>query len=96
MTYQSPFACMNDCAQGTCRNPTTGCQFECAARKEQEGRSATVFMVTSVPAQPVERQELSDEEIYRVITLNGSGGWQTQTDMLLFARAIIAADREQA
>jgi hypothetical protein len=34
MTYQSPFDCMNDCAQGRCKNATTGCQWQCELRKE--------------------------------------------------------------
>jgi hypothetical protein len=35
MTYQSPFACMENCAQSQCRNRTTGCQGECQVRVER-------------------------------------------------------------
>lgn len=47
MTYQNPFDCMNDCAQGTCRNRTTGCQWQCEARKEN-GQTAHGLPVVEI------------------------------------------------
>jgi hypothetical protein len=52
--YQNPFACMNDCAQGQCRNRTTGCRGECEVRAEREReageQAAGIFRVPVVAA----------------------------------------------